>query len=467
MRNGRGCSIVVTWLLSALACGCSAIRIDSPHLNIDKDGYVADGTGKAINRRPPQTGETEEEKAVARLIDQLTAQVAEDCSRPGNSRAHLMLFVHGGLVSTRAAMASSVELDESGVFSDRDIRPIYVNWNSSLTSAMADDIFWIRGGQRLPEGVIVFPVMVAWRLAIGVFNTLPNWYYQVVDESRFFQKWPDEPEPSVGEILGDGAVGLVHAPFSIVSTPFFTGFGRGAWEMMSRRIDLMFAVQKAPKRFARQDDVRPGVMRTFLDAVAAKRNDWAAKCDEFKLDLVGHSMGALVGTRVLREYPHINFDRVLLLAPASTVEDYVTTVPVYLDRQRSSRFYSFGLSIIDEGNELTFASFVLPRGSLLVWVDNFFDPILSPEDHRFGDYFNDTLFKAPLDRTDTRCDNMRMLKVTGPRRSRGTMPRKHGEFNDARHLGRILDITSGGSDLESACGSDCVAYNPCERNRHR
>lgn len=461
-----GSILLVATFLGALVSGCAASRIviQAPHLNIDKDGYVADDTGRSVEKRPAASGETAEEKAVRDLMDRISGLVRNDCA--ANGRAHLLMFVHGGLVTTRGAMEDSAELTDSQVFLKRGIRPIYINWNSGLLSSMADDIFWIRGGQRLPEGAIVFPVVVAWRLAAGAFNTLPNWYFQVIDESRFFQKWDSEPRPSAGELLSDGAVGLVHAPVSIVSTPFFTGFGRGAWEMMSRRIDLMFAVQKAPKRFARKDDVNPGVMRTFLDALEAKRKSWdkTPSC-RVQLDFVGHSMGALIGTRVLREYASLRFDRILFLAPASTVEDYVTTVPAYLERHPNARFYNFGLSIIDEGNELSWKSVLLPRGSLLVWIDNFFETAYSPEDYRLGDFFNETTFKAPLRKRDPRCDSISMLKVAGARSGRAEMPRKHGEFNDAVPLGKILDITRDApthAELRSRCGTACAVYNPCE-----
>ena len=269
-----------------LATGCSTIKVDSPHLNIHKDGYVANDQGFAIQiPAVKENGQTAEEREVEKLINQISEQVTKDCGRPNNKRTHLMLFVHGGLIGTRAAMESSRKLDQSGVFAKRDIRPIYINWNSSLNSAMADDVFWVRGGQRTVEGAIVFPVIIAWRLSFGVFNALPNWFYQSVDEIRFSQKWPAETKPTTAEMAGDGVVGLVHAPFSIVSTPLLTGFGRGAWEMMKRRIDMMFAVMKGPKRFGfRKDDPHPGVMRTFLEELTKKRVDWEDECqDSFAL----------------------------------------------------------------------------------------------------------------------------------------------------------------------------------------
>jgi pimeloyl-ACP methyl ester carboxylesterase len=313
-------------------------------------------------------------------------------------------------------------------------------------------------------------VIVVWRLSIGLFNALPNWYYQVIDETRFYQWWPAEKKPTFAEMAGDGAVGLVHAPFSIVSTPLLTGFGRGAWEMMKRRVDMMFAVMKGPKRFGfRRKDPHPGVMRTFLDELTKKRPHWEKECNGFfELDFVGHSMGVLVGTRVLREYPSLKFDRVVFLAAASTVEDYITTVPPYLERQQKSAFYNFNLSVIDEGNELTLKSFLLPRGSLLVWIDNFLDPILSPEDFRVGDSFNESIFGFPLD-NDSRCDRMSMLKVVAPRSERDDWPRKHGDFNNSDYVGRLIDLTLLNNNptrhqaLVDACGEECAVFAPCKR----
>ena len=207
-------------------------------------------------------------------------------------------------------------------------------------------------------------------------------------------------------------------------------------------------------------------MRTFLDAVEAEQKHWNARSGcRVRLDFVGHSMGTLVGTRVLREYASIRFDRILFLAAASSVEDYVTTVPTYLERHPNARFYSVGLSVIDEGNELSWRSALLPRGSLLVWIDNFFETVHSPEDYRLGDFFNRHVFKAPLRNDNPRCANLSMLKVAGPRSHREAMPRKHGEFNDATALASILDITRDDAthaELKSRCGTACAVYSPCQ-----
>ncbi|MGI9301601.1 MAG: hypothetical protein ACR2RB_02685 [Gammaproteobacteria bacterium] len=442
---------------------CAEIPVQSPHLNIHKDGYVSNDSGKAIERPAKRHGETAEERVVKKLIDTISAQVAHDCSANGTGSSHLMLFVHGGLTSTRGALKSSAELDRERVFESRGIRPIYINWNSSLFSSLGDDVFWVRRGVRSPEGAVLAPAVVAWRLASGVFNTVPNLYYQLQDEGRFAQRWPME-DPTFGDKLSDGVVGIVHAPFSIVSTPFFTGFGRGAWDMMKRRIDMMFAVQKAPRRFFKwRRDNKPGVMRTFLGALRKKRDDWARQCNEsFELDFVGHSMGALIGTRILREYPELKFDRVVFLAPASTAEDFVTTVPVYLDRHVNSKFYSYALSVIDEANELTLKSFIFPRGSLLIWVDNFFDPILSPEDYRVGDSFNVPIFKvARQSGPGSTCERMRLVNFARRKIDREGWPRKHGDLNDARYLGRLLDLTiKQARELQGAC-ENCAVYDPC------
>lgn len=458
-------------VMFSLLGGCSTIEVESPHLNIHKDGYVANDRGFARGDPPRASADNEETRAVAELMTELDDVVARDCARPDKPRAHLMLFVHGGLTSTREALAASRELDQRGVFGDRDIRPIYINWNSDLFSSLADDIFWVKAGQRQPIGAVVFPAVVAWRLAQGAFNALPNWYFQLMDELRWAQKWPGEARPTFGQMVVDGGTGLLHAPFSIASTPLFSGFGRGAWEMMSRRIDMMYSVQKAPRRFGNIGrDEQPGVMRTFLDALSERREKWNddAGC-ELRLDFVGHSMGALVGSRLLREYPDLEFDRIVFMAAASTVEDFVTTVPQYLDRHPDAAFFSLGLSNIDEGNELTLLSSAFPRGSLLVWVDNFFDPILSPEDYRLGDFMNSPVFRLPASTDDSVCKRVRMVKVAGERADRTGWPRRHGDFNDADFLGPLLDLTATGSagmppdpELAERCGDSCAVLDPCK-----
>lgn len=456
--------------LLLLVASCSTIEVQSPHLNISQDGYVTDDRGKVIGDVPRTSADNEETDAVAALMTRLDDSVAQDCSRPDKRSSHLMLVVHGGLVSTRAALEASQSLDDKRVFKDRDVRPIYINWNSSLFSSLADDLFWIKGGQRQPLGAVAFPAVVAWRLAQGVFNTLPNWYFQLNDEIRWAQKWPGETKPTFAEMAVDGGIGLLHSPLSIASVPLFSGFGRGAWEMMSRRIDMMYAVQKAPRRFGNIGvDAQPGVMRTFLDALEEHSGAWKSRTDcAVTLDFVGHSMGTLVGSRLLREYPGIEFDRIVFMAGASTVEDFTTTLPQYLSNNPESQFFSLGLSNIDEGNEITLLSWAFPRGSLLVWVDNFFDPILSPEDYRFGDFWNSRIFRVPSSIDAARCDRMRMIKVAGSRRDRSGWPRRHGDFNEPSYLGRLLDLTAPGAsgmptteELAERCGVSCAVFSAC------
>jgi len=454
--------------------GCSTIELESPHLNINKDGYVTDNRGFVVGDPPRTSSENEETAAVAALMADLDDLVARDCRRPDNPKSHLLLVVHGGLVSTRAALDASLELDDEGVFAQRDIRPVYINWNSSLLSAMADDIFWVKGGQRQPLGAVFFPAIASWRLAQGVFNVLPNWYFQLTDEVRWMQKWPGEARPGLGELAVDGGVGLLHAPLSIASTPLFSGFGRGAWEMMSRRIDMMYSVQKAPRRFGKiGTDEQPGVMRTFLDALSQRSAVWRdmPNCD-VTLDFVGHSMGTLVGSRLLREYPDLEFNRIVFMAAASSIEDFVTTVPQYLQRHPESRFFSLGLSNIDEGNEITLMSAAFPRGSLLVWVDNFFDPILSPEDYRLGDFWNLPVNRVPATTKTSACERMRLIKMAGARSDRNGWPRKHGDFNEPEYFGRLLDLTAKGTagmpttdELAQRCGPSCAIFSPCGGTR--
>lgn len=118
--------------------------------------------------------------------------------------------------------------------------------------------------------------------------------------------------------------------------------------------------------------------------------------------------------------------------------------------------------MIDEGNELTLKSAVFPRGSLLVWVDNFFDPLLSPEDYRLGDYWNRPVFRVPDDANGSGdiCERISFVKFVGALPGDKPRPTKHGDFNDPDMLRELLGLTLGGTAAIDDCDG-CASYDVC------
>jgi hypothetical protein len=166
--------------------------------------------------------------------------------------------------------------------------------------------------------------------------------------------------------------------------------------------------------------------------------------DAWEITLVGHSMGTIVLNQMIREFglrtetaldgksPAIGvalpFNRIVYMAGAATVRDYQDSLFPYLLENRNARVFHLVLHPKAEVRErfdpgIPYVDFP-PRGSLLVWVDDF---LSAPE--------------TPLDRTVGRYENLISAAHNTPDELRGRIhikafgvgggvraPQKHGDF---------------------------------------
>ncbi len=230
--------------------------------------------------------------------------------------------------------------------------------------------------------------------------------------------------------------------------------------MMRRRIDQMFAHQRRPlKHFFLEKDKNPGALRQFFEQVEEYVQEMAIDSDRLEVTLVGHSMGAIVVNRLLRDFSSLKFDRVIYMGAAASIDDFITTIPPYLGRFEESRFFSFSLSNSDEAGEF---NWFLPRGSLLVWIDNIYEPGLSATGKRVGFFRNRDAMKVRPYTEDLHeraiCNRLHFVKFPGLQGD----PLKHGQFNDNGYLQRILKIADSASQgqIEVDC-EGCVVPVPC------
>jgi len=95
-------------------------------------------------------------------------------------------------------------------------------------------------------------------------------------------------------------------------------------------------------------------------------------------------MGAIVVNRLLAESIHLDrwlpVKRIVYLAPASSIND-VAVINHFRLRSQGTRFWTFALQRSDETWESHWLS---PRGSLLVWIDNYFETVVERGDARYG-----------------------------------------------------------------------------------
>jgi pimeloyl-ACP methyl ester carboxylesterase len=376
------------------------------------------------------------------LADKIASRAAPQ--KPLN----LLLLVHGGLTTQEDGLAYIDNMvDEAGFLKNMpdgyEIYPVFINWDSSLMGSMYDDLFLVRKGIRDPlTGVITSPFVILSRLVGGVVGLPETLVYHYDTEKMQFEKWEGEHRSGY-DVLQRAGVTVISLPITLVELPFLSGFGTGAWDMMSRRIAQMFAHQIDPQgTFYRDPDNRAGALREFFETLETnyganpKQSEGTAPVNVI---LAGHSMGTMVVNRILRDFPTLNYRRIVYLGAAASIDDFMTTVPPYLARSPGTEFIGYSLSVKDEAGEFNWFA---PRGSLLVWIDNIFERGVSPTGKRVGFFLNKNAFRfRQRDGNGDVCERLHFRKFVADEGE--NVPHKHGEFNDNGKIQEMLAIAMG------------------------
>jgi hypothetical protein len=168
-----------------------------------------------------------------------------------------------------------------------------------------------------------------------------------------------------------------------------------------------------------------------LDTPKGQEEGKAGCPERLEVSLVGHSMGTIIIDRLLRYAPNLQVKNIVFMGAATTVEDYRDTVDAYLDRHRSDKgggpnMYHLVLHPLAEVSEQGFWD-LSPRGSLLIWIDNYFTDPPTPLGRRAGRFLNivpELLYTGK----DTRSRvHLKIFRVG--RGVRCWNPQKHGDFS--------------------------------------
>jgi hypothetical protein len=206
-------------------------------------------------------------------------------------------------------------------------------------------------------------------------------------------------------------------PVKFLCAPILDGTGTAAWDNMYRRAMVLFDGFSAANLNVKPDDVRqiidPGegplvrLMRHLKRASSTRRDpkrasagtqshpdlpsttrssESSAPCS---ITLVGHSMGTIVLDELIRRSieQNVRYDNIIYMAAAASVRDFQRSVIPYLQRNRTTNFYNLCLHPVNEVRE-RHAADIVPRGSLLVWVDEMYSDPHTPLDRTLGRWEN-------------------------------------------------------------------------------
>ena len=230
---------------------------------------------------------------------------------------------------------------------------------------------------------------------------------------------PDITEVDVGQFV----LGTATIPLQVVTEPVLDTVGTSAWKNMVRRTRTMFfpagnfiTVSNQPS----QTTLQYGAAYQFFDEL----NTFLKTHPDYYLDVIGHSMGAIIVNEALRSFPDLRIKNLVYMAAACSIRDFLAVGAPYL-KSHDVEFYNLSLHPRKEIDE-TNADGLPARGSLLTWIDEFFQTPESFGDRTLGSFENVVIAYQLLPQT-----NRVHLKAFGiSTRKISAGPQKHGEFTN-------------------------------------
>jgi hypothetical protein len=218
--------------------------------------------------------------------------------------------------------------------------------------------------------------------------------------------------------------------------------GVESWNMMWRRVEAMynheasfrpaFAVPGEDHSYEEtnldlRNSLSPGVgaMAVFFRAL----EDWQSnRALENPVDVFGHSMGCIVLNRAVQYFPKVRLHHIVYMAAACSVKDFALSVIPYLQTPaaRDARFYNLCLNPRAEERERS-ASDIVPRGSLLVWIDTFLQRPSAFEDRVFGHFENALLGSHMFPASVQQRIHITAFPAGSPKKEHGNL-QTHGSF---------------------------------------
>jgi pimeloyl-ACP methyl ester carboxylesterase len=422
MRNAwAGLALISSAFLGA--CGVAVPRADFEHyaMTVNGDGNILAPKSDA----PKRTFSEISPDGFSSYVDDLFKAVEK------KDPPRVMLFVHGGLNSLSNSTERVGDLIRKYDSGELPFYPIFINWDSGLWESLGDHLVRVRQGEKAEVGgsaSAIFYVLAdlgrtVFRAPITIGYTAHNdasafpgsrvtgeektYSTQERENPRLIYKCLVQQGADGNISLGreydwDLASGRLYAKsfwntatfaFQYLTAPPIDGFGAPAWEMMQRRAKVLFNkpeqfdIEKETANVAGALQGRPtGAMTVFMRRLEQYLKPRRGKVE---VAVVAHSMGTFIANEMLRAYPDLDYRDIVYMAGADSIRNTFNSVLPYLDKpaHRSTTFYNLTLHPQAEVEEMSGFGF-LPRGSLLIWVDNFFSTPNTHYDRTVGRWDN-------------------------------------------------------------------------------
>lgn len=403
------------------------------------------------------------QKSIARTDEQAyISHILENFNKLSQEKPlKLVIFIHGGLNALKGANERPNEFRDRML--DEGYYPLFIGWNSGPWTNYSDHLFKVRKGDVVPaKAIISSPLYFLEDVTRSVLKAPSAYSREIRKRSSLKKLQSDEIQqayPYLVESLAESGFNMYNAqilpflpppdplfPFKLLSktitAPAVNGLGKGAWNSMLRRTDLIFTrpyseadLLKEKLAVAQaQANQRIHMPAQAFDTAAAKFfKTWIEEQNpNVEVIVIGHSMGTLVANQIISRYPDLNIKHLVYMGAAAPMRDIENIVSPWLLDDSQRNFYSLSLDPANEISE-TVAHDLAPRGSLLNWIDNTFADIHSVKDRTSGSWGNmlmlaDDVFLSSSDLRQR--VHLTKFHVQNPKyKDIDFGPQKHSEFN--------------------------------------
>ncbi len=354
-----------------------------------------------------------------------------------DNRIQMTVFIHGGL-NTSKKVSDRVESLWKPMLADCKY-PVFISWRSGFPSNYLDHLLFLRRGEysstgepgsffdgmsSFIKGPMTSPFVLMEDTLRAVSRIPASTYHILVDQNitaqniadNYLSSNEDEVSPDVNNFdsiqlhinptredqgLTFEDVWSIGNPMKLFTAPYVDSLGSGAWNSMLRRTDLVLSRDKTISTSQTNavdltnDPFRQDCKITineYQTAVSEFFRQWQCRYPSKAIDIIGHSMGSIISNKIIAKYPEIKFSRIVYMAAACPLKDIAEVVSPYLNYHPDSLFYNLSLETKRDQFENSSYVDVVPRGSLLWWLDNTIADVNSFQDRTAGYWPN--IYKA-------------------------------------------------------------------------
>ena len=297
------------------------------------------------------------------------------------------------------------------------------------------------------------------RMRVALSHEAVKYQQKIEGGPEVTQKAARDLSPETPGMKAESLVHTMFYPAKMVTSTLIDTIGTGAWDMMVRRSEELFnaptrwhllkpeqrqELERYWQKYNRREPLsdyelkrisqiessylarsRQGAVELFLRELA---KELGPEKHRYSIILVGHSMGAIISCEMVRRHPELPFDDIVFLAAACTVKQCEDTVIPYLRTNRQAQFYNVTLHPYADIRESTSdtlgpACVLVPRGSLLEWLDAFFTNPSTREDRMLGKWRNAITSPGIFPPDVARQVHLKMFAYGD-----NSVPQRHGAF---------------------------------------